>query len=130
MSRIKDLHYVIESPKFDHPELNARIEQYCNRFGLGTHALHFVQLAVEECVNLVSLEKGARLLLSKAEREVRMSLDVTVDDTGISFIDESCCKDDLSLSLLQGLSDVLEEKVEGGQRVIHLELNQERLLLI
>jgi polar amino acid transport system ATP-binding protein len=130
MSRIKDLHYVIESPKFDHPELNARIEQYCNRFGLGTHALHFVQLAVEECLNLVSLEKGARLLLSKAEREVRMSLDVTVDDTGISFIDESCCKDDLSLSLLQGLSDVLEEKVEGGQRVIHLELNQERLLLI
>jgi hypothetical protein len=59
-----------------------------------------------------------------------MSLDVTVDDTGVSFIDEGSCKDDLSLSLLQGLCDVMEEKVEGGQRIIHLELNRDRLLLI
>lgn len=128
MSHIKDLHYVIESPKFDRPELNARIEQYCNRFGLGKQAAHFVQLAVEESLNLIPLDKGARLLLSKVEREVRMSLDLVVDDSGISFIDETCCKDDLSLSLLKGLCDVMDERVEGTQRIVHLELNQERLM--
>ena len=129
MSHIKDLHYVIESPKFDRPELNARIEQYCDRFGLGIQAAHFVQLAVEESLNLIPLDKGVRLLLSKVEREVRMSIEISVEDTGVSFIDESSCKDDLSLSLLQGLCDVLDEKVEDGQRVMHLELNQDRLLL-
>lgn len=129
MSRLRDLHYVIESPKFDRPELNARIEQYCNRFGLGNQASHFVQLAVEESLNLIPLDNGVRLLLSKVEKEVRMSLDLMTDDSGMSFIDETCCKDDLSLSLLQGLCDVLEERVDGGQRILHMELNQDRLLL-
>lgn len=129
LSYMKDLHYTIESPQFDRPELNARIEQYCNRFGLGGQAFRFVQLAVEEALNLIPLEKGARLLLSKADQEVRMSLELLVDDKGVSYIEEDSCSDDLSLSMLQGLCEVLEERVEEGQRILHMELNQERLLL-
>ena len=129
LSYMKDLHYTIESPQFDRPELNARIEQYCNRFGLGGQAFRFVQLAVEEALNLIPLEKGARLLLSKADQEVRMSLELMVDDKGVSYIEEDSCSDDLSLSMLQGLCEVLEERVEEGQRILHMELNQERLLL-
>lgn len=126
---MKDLHYTIESPQFDRPELNARIEQYCNRFGLGGQAFRFVQLAVEESLNLVPLGHGARLLLSKVDQQVRMSLEVMVADQGVSYIDEESCADDLSLSMLQGLCEVLEERVEAGQRILHMELNQERLLL-
>ena len=129
LSYMKDLHYTIESPQFDRPELNARIEQYCNRFGLGSQAFRFVQLAVEETLNIIPLEKGVRLLLSKVEHEVRMSIDVTVDDMGVAYTDESSCRDELSLSLLQGLCDVLEERVEADKRILHLELNQDRLLL-
>ena len=129
LSHMKDLHYQIESPQFDRPELNARIEQYCNRFGLGGQAFRFVQLAVEESLNLIPLERGVRLLLSKGDQQVRMSLDVTVEDQGVSYIDEESCADDLSLSMLQGLCEVLEERVEAGQRILHMELNQERLLL-
>lgn len=129
LSYQRDLHYTIESPQFDRPELNARIEQYCNRFSLGGQAFRFVQLAVEESLNLVPLERGVRLLLSKVEQETRMSLDVMVEDMGVAYTDESSCRDDLSLSILQGLCDVLVERVEGNQRTLHMELNQERLLL-
>lgn len=129
LSHMKDLHYVIESPQFDRPELNARIEQYCNRFGLGSQAYRFVQLAVEESLNLVPLEQGARIRLSKVEQEVRMSLEVAVPDQGHSYIEEESCRDDLSLSMLQGLCEVLEERVEEHQRILHMELNQARLLL-
>lgn len=129
LSYMKDLHYRIESPQFDRPELNARIEQYCNRFGLGSQAFRFVQLAVEETLNIIPLEDGANILLSKAEHEVRMSLDVTLEDKGIDYIDPSSCRDELSLCMLQGLCDVLEERCEGKQRILHMELNQERLLL-
>ena len=128
MSRMKQLHYVIESPDFDHPELNARIEQYCNRFGLGTRAFHFTQLAVEETLNIIPLDKGVQLILSKSEQEVRMNLDITVEDMGVAYTDPSTCKDELSLSLIQGLCDVLEERVVGDKRVLHLELNKESLL--
>lgn len=58
-----------------------------------------------------------------------MSLEVMVADQGVSYIDENNCADDLSLSMLQGLCEVLEERVEAGQRILHMELNQERLLL-
>ena len=58
-----------------------------------------------------------------------MILELTVGDTGVSYLDESSCNDELSLSILQGLCDVLEEKVENGQRIVHMELGQERLLL-
>ena len=88
-----------------------------------------MQLAVEESLNIIPLDRGAHLLLSKVEQQTRMSLDVVVDDMGVSYTDESSCSDDLSLSILQGLCDVLTESVDGGQRTIHMELNEERLLL-
>ena len=129
LSYMKDLYYTIESPLFDRPELNARIEQYCNRFGLGSQAFRFVQLAVEESLNLMPLDKGVNLKLSKAEQQVRMILEMSAENTGASLLDERSCKDDLSLSILQGLCDVLEERVERSQRILHMELGQERLLL-
>ena len=128
MSHKKNLHYTITSPDFDRPELNARIEHYCNRFGLGTRAFHFTQLAVEESLNLLPLENGVKLILSKAEHEVRMSLDLIVEDLGKSYLDEATCQDELSLSLIRGLCDVLEERVEGGKKILHLELSKESLL--
>ena len=129
LSHMKDLHYTIESSHFDRPELNARIEQYCNRFSLGGQAYRFVQLAVEETLNLIPLDRGARLLISKVEQQTRMSLDVVVEDMGLPYTEENSCRDDLSLSILQGLCDVLVESVDGNQRTIHMELSQERLLL-
>lgn len=128
LSHMKDFHYTIQSPDFDRPELNARIENYCNRFGLGSQAFHFTQLAVEEVLNIIPLEKGAQLILSKSEQEVRMVLEITVEDSGVSYIDPKSCNDELSLSLIQGLCDVFEERVEGSQRTLHLELNKESLL--
>ena len=128
MSRMKDLHYSIESSDLDRPELNSRIEQYCNRFGLGTQAFHFTQLAVEEALNLIPLKRDVKLVISKSEYGVRMSVKLSAEDTGTSYIDPNTCKDELSLSLIQGLCDVLEEYIDGDQRVLHLELSKESLL--
>ena len=129
LSSMKDLYYTIESPHFDRPELNARIEQYCNRFGLGSQAFRFVQLAVEESLNIIPLDNGVRFKLSKAGHQVRMVLEMSSDNTGVSYLKENSCIDELSLSILQGLCDVLEERVERGQRILHMELGQDRLLL-
>lgn len=127
LSHMRDLHYAIEYPQFDRPELNARIEQYCARYGFGGQVARYVQLVVEESLNLVPLDRGAHLQLSKMEHEMRMLLDIVTEDMGLKYIDESSCRDDLSLSLLRGLCDELEERVEGGQHILHVELCKERL---
>jgi polar amino acid transport system ATP-binding protein len=126
----KNLIYRIENEKFDRPELNARIECYCNRFGLGSQAFHFVQLVVEELLNLLPIENGLDLMLAKSDTEVRMSLDVTLPFTETMYLDPAQVKDDLSLSLIEGLCEVMQETTdEEGRKLIHLELNKERLLL-
>mgnify|MGYP003295621028 CR=1 FL=1 len=126
----KNMMYQIDSHQFDRPELNARIECYCNRFGLGSQAFHFVQLVVEELLNLLPLEQGVQLMLSKSDTEVRMMLDVVLPPTDVMYLDSSKVKDELSLSIVEGLCEKIQETVdEDGNKLIHLELNKERLLM-
>ena len=130
LSYQKNMIYRVEHVLFDRPELNARIECYCNRFGLGSQAFHFVQLVVEELLNLLPLEKGLDLVLSKSDSEVRMSLDVTLPFSDTMYLDPMQAKDDLSLNIISGLCEVmLETTNEEGCKLIHLELNKERLLI-
>lgn len=130
LSYQKNMIYRVEHVLFDRPELNARIECYCNRFGLGSQAFHFVQLVVEELLNLLPLEKGLDLVLSKSDTEVRMSLDVTLPFSDTMYLDPMQAKDDLSLNIISGLCEVmLETTNEEGCKLIHLELNKERLLI-
>ena len=130
LSYQKNMIYRVEHVLFDRPELNARIECYCNRFGLGSQAFHFVQLVVEELLNLLPLENGLNLMLSKSDTEVRMSLDVTLPFSDTMYLDPMQAKDDLSLNIISGLCEVmLETTDEEGCKHIHLELNKERLLV-
>ena len=130
LSYQKNMIYRIENENFDRPELNARIECYCNRFGLGSQAFHFVQLVVEELLNLLPLDKGLNMMLAKSDTEVRMSLEVTLPFTATMYLDPSQAKDDLSLSLIEGLCEVMQETTdEEGRKLIRLELNKDRLLL-
>lgn len=128
LSYMRDLHYTIESSQFDRPELNSRIEQFCVRYGMDGRSARYVQLVVEESLNLIPLEHGAHLLLSKIEQDMCMSLDITTKNMGVKYLDQSSCRDDLSLSILCGLCDVLEERVEGNQHILHMVLAKERLL--
>ena len=130
LSYQKNMIYRINHVHFDRPELNARIECYCNRFGLGTQAFHFVQLVVEELLNLLPLENGVDLVLAKSDNEVRMSLDVVLPFSETMYLDPMQTKDDLSLSIIEGLCEVMQETTdEEGRKLIHLELNKERLLM-
>ena len=128
LSHMRDLHYTIESPQFDRPELNSRIEQFCTRYGMDGCVTRHVQLVVEESLNLIPLEHGLHLQLSKIEKDMRMSLDITTKNMGVKYLDQSSCRDDLSLSILRGLCNVLEERVVGNQHILHIEWNNERLL--
>ena len=130
LSYQKNMIYRIDHAQFDRPELNARIECYCNRFGLGSQAFHFVQLVVEELLNLLPLENGLDLVLSKSDTEVRMSLDVSLPYSEKMYLDPMQAKDDLSLSIIEGLCEVVQETTdEVGRKSIHLELNKDRLLM-
>lgn len=131
IKHLKNLNYEILSSEFDRPELNARIENYCSRFGLGAQAHRYVQLAVEELLNIIPLERGVGLTLSKHDDQVRISIDASFASDGRNYVTAEGDEffDELSFSILHGLTDVMSEWDEGGFHHIHLELDQNRLLL-
>ena len=57
-------------------------------------------------------------------------MDVALPFAETMYLDPVQAKDELSLSLIEGLCDVMQESTdEEGRKLIHLELNKDRLLL-
>lgn len=120
-----NLVYEIHSSKYDYPELNARIENFCNRYKLGPQSVHSVQLVVEEFLNLVPLDEGVRLLVSKSVDNLHLNVDAWLPDSSRIYIDKSSLDEDLSYAILVGMCELIEESVDdSGGKHVHLQLKE------
>lgn len=120
-----NLVYEIHSSKYDYPELNARIENFCNRYKLGPQSVHSVQLVVEEFLNLVPLDEGVRLLVSKSVDNLHLNVDAWLPDSNRIYIDKSSLDEDLSYAILVGMCELIEESVDdSGGKHVHLQLKE------
>ena len=120
-----NLVYEIHSSKYDYPELNARIENFCNRYKLGSQSVHSVQLVVEEFLNLVPLDEGVRLLVSKSVDNLHLNVDAWLPDSNRIYIDKSSLDEDLSYAILVGMCELIEESVDDSEgKHVHLQLKE------
>ena len=120
-----NLVYEIHSSKYDYPELNSRIENFCNRYKLGPQSVHSVQLVVEEFLNLVPLDEGVRLLVSKSVDNLHLNVDAWLPDSNRIYIDKSSLDEDLSYAILVGMCELIEESVDdSGGKHVHLQLKE------
>lgn len=120
-----NLVYEIHSSKYDYPELNARIENFCNRYKLGPQSVHSVQLVVEEFLNLVPLDEGVRLLVSKSVDNLHLNVDAWLPDSNRIYIDKSSLDEDLSYAILVGMCELIEESVDDSEgKHVHLQLKE------
>ena len=115
--------YDIDSPKYDHPELNARIEVFCMRYRLPLSCTHSLQLAVEELLNLIPLDEGVSLLISKSDKT--LEVEAVLPQTVHPYLSPEYIKDDLSYSILTGLCEKIEESAnEMNETVIRMIISQ------
>jgi polar amino acid transport system ATP-binding protein len=118
--------YDISSPKYDHPELNARIEVFCLRYRLPLSCTHALQLAVEELLNLIPLDNGVSLIITKSEKG--LELEAVLAKGEHLYLSPEHIKDDLSYSILEGLCDKIDEdENEMGETVIRLTIRQNNI---
>jgi polar amino acid transport system ATP-binding protein len=101
--------YEISSAKYDHPELNARIEMFCMRYRLPFSDTYSLQLAVEELLNLIPLDDGATIVITKSDKG--MELEAILPKGAHPYLSGEYIKDDLSYSILEGLCEKIEESV-------------------
>ena len=115
--------YEITSPKYDHPELNARIEVFCMRYRLPFSDTYSLQLAVEELLNLIPLEEGVKLLVAKSEKG--LEIEAVLPKCEEPYLSKDSIKDDLSYSILEGLCEKIEEGTnESNESVIRMTIRQ------
>lgn len=125
MNHCINMVYDIPSPKYDHPELNARIEVFCLRYRLPVTDTHSLQLAVEELLNLIPLDNGVNLVLTKSDKG--LELEATLTKGEHPYLSGEYIKDDLSYSILEGLCEKIKEDInEMNETVIHMTIKQTR----
>ena len=115
--------YNIDSPKYDHPELNARIEVFCMRYRLPYSDTYSLQLAVEELLNLIPLDRGVNILITKSDKDLKV--EATLPKCEHPYLSQDNIMDDLSYSIIEGLCESIEEETnENNETTIQLTINQ------
>ena len=118
--------YEIASPKYDHPELNARIEVFCLRYRLPVTCTHTLQLVVEELLNLIPLDDGVSLLITKSDKG--LEIEAVLAKGEHKYLSHEYIKDDISYSILEGICDkIVEEENNTDETVIRLTIRQNNI---
>ena len=115
--------YEIMSEKYDHPELNARIEVFCMRYRLSPSDTYSLQLAEEELLNLIPLDGGVNLVITKSHDYLK--LEAVLAQGEHSYLSPEYAKDELSFSILEGLCESMSEEINlKNETVIRLKIKQ------
>ena len=115
--------YEIPSEKYDLPELNARIEVFCMRYRLPFSDTYSLQLAVEELLNLIPLEKGVNLVIMKSDKGLEVEAVLPKGDQ--PYLSSECVREELGYTILEGLCEKIDEGTnELGETLIRLTIRQ------
>ena len=115
--------YEITSSKYDHPELNARIEVFCMRYRLPFSDTYSLQLAVEELLNLIPLDAGVTLTITKSDKCLEVEAVLPKGDT--PYLSQENIKDGLSYSIIEGLCESINEDInEMNETVIRMTIKE------
>lgn len=118
-----NLVYKISSAKYDHPELNARIEVFCMRYRLPFSDTYSLQLAVEELLNLIPLDGGVELVLAKSNKGLKIEAVLPKRET--PYLSKELIQEELGYTILEGLCESIEEGLNDlNETVISLAIRQ------
>lgn len=115
INRIRDLHYIIKSPRFDLYELQGALASFSRKYFLPRYIEMNIQLLAEEILKLVPLDKGeVDLSMRYSEKENKVAMELLFSGVTESVLrSPQFQSDDLSLAIVNGLSENLTEVVEN-----------------
>lgn len=119
VNTILDYNYTIHSCNYDLYELQAGMIQFCKRHALERTVQFRVQLLAEEVLNVVPLDRGdVGLSLRYSKKNGTMSLEILMPQGVPSILNGSDFElDELSMSIISGLCDEMDEVVDDNARV-------------
>lgn len=115
VNTILDYSYQIHSHKYDLYELQAGMIQFCKRHSLGKAVQFRVQLLAEEVLNVIPLNLGTvELALRYSKKNGAISLELLMPQGVRAIFGTSEFEyDEISMSIVRGLCDGIDELLEG-----------------
>jgi len=123
INKVRSLQYHIQDKSYDQYELSSKIRHFCIHYGLKGSIIDRVDHIVEETMQIVK----------NSCKEIEMDIDVsyseTTEQTDIKFIapkanglilSKDNMDDDISLMMIKGMSQSMEETQEGDNIVLNI----------
>ena len=133
INRIRSFSYHIGNARFDLYQMNAEIESFCEKHFLGYQQRHDILLILEEtlmrCFNgdhmdcrgkAIETWGGIDLVLSYSEKNATIEIQLSTGAGAASFLQSTGQEDDLSLLIIQGLTENIEERTEDGKLYLNM----------
>lgn len=133
INRIRSFSYHIGNARFDLYQMNAEIESFCEKHLLGYQQRHDILLILEEtlmrcfngdhmdcCGKAIETWGGIDLVLSYSEKNATIEIQLSTGAGAASFLQSTGQEDDLSLLIIQGLTENIEERTEDGKLYLNM----------
>ena len=133
INRIRSFSYHIGNARFDLYQMNAEIESFCEKHFLGYQQRHDILLILEEtlmrcfngdhmdcCGKAIETWGGIDLVLSYSEKNATIEIQLSTGAGAASFLQSTGQEDDLSLLIIQGLTENIEERTEDGKLYLNM----------
>lgn len=133
INRIRSFSYHIGNARFDLYQMNAEIESFCEKHFLSYQQRHDILLILEEtlmrCFNGDNMDchgkaieawGGIDLVLSYSEENATIGIQLSTGAGAAGFLQGTGREDDLSLMIIQGLTESIEERTEDGKLYLNM----------
>ena len=133
INRIRSFSYHIGNARFAIYQMNAEIESFCEKHFLGYQQRHDILLILEEtlmrcfngdhmdcCGKAIETWGGIDLVLSYSEKNATIEIQLSTGAGAASFLQSTGQEDDLSLLIIQGLTENIEERTEDGKLYLNM----------
>lgn len=122
INRIRSLEFNVTSRDYDLYGMNGRIEQFCQKYSLSKEKCTAAQLILEEMLaGVLPLTGTARIRFDYSEKNYNLYMEV-VQENCINPILESDKADELSVTIVKGYCDSIEEIQEDSERLVKMRI--------
>lgn len=139
INRIRTFHFHVSSALYDIYAMNAEIEIFCEKHMLGSRLTNNILLLLEEALQLcfavgeepATARNRAEMVARSGGLELTIDYSETIDTVGVtiegdaslgSIIRSAEGPDPISLSIVRGLTDSLEETTSGGRTCLNMKM--------
>lgn len=125
INRIRTLEFNIESRKADLYGMNGQIEQFCRKYDLGATMTMRTQLLVEEFLTgILPFSGPIDMKVDYSEKNYNLYMDILQKNCSTPLVDASD-SENLSVKLIQGYCEKMEETQEGPDRRIRMKIRKD-----